>query len=129
MNIVSIILILVIGFSIINGIARGFVLSLAGLLSWIGSLILTLFLYPHVARILLNVMDEGTWVMPLSIFLCLIVSGVLFSYLFNLFLVNMPAEVHANRLTKLAGLLTGADSGLRHAAWHMLVHLTIRIPD
>lgn len=129
MNIVSIILILVIGFSIINGIARGFVLSLAGLLSWIGSLILTLFLYPHVARLLLNVMNEGTWVMPLSIFLCLIVSGVLFSYLFNLFLVNIPVEVHENRLNKIAGLLPGAVNGLLYAALLSLVLLTLPITD
>jgi len=129
MNIVSIILILIIVFSIINGIARGFVLSLAGLLSWIGSLILTLFLYPHVARLLLNIMNEGTWVMPLSIFLCLIISGLLFSYLFNLFLVNIPVEVHDNRLNKIGGFLPGAVNGMLYAALLSLVLLTLPLSD
>jgi len=129
MNIVSIILILIIGFSIINGIARGFVLSLAGLLAWIGSLILTLFLYPYVARLLLNVMNEGTWVMPLSIFLCLIISGLLFSYLFNLFLVNIPSKVHENSINKIGGFLPGAVNGLLYAALLSLVLLTLPLSD
>lgn len=129
MNIVSIILILIIGFSIVSGIARGFVLSLAGLLSWIGSLILTLFLYPYVARWLLYIMDDGAWVMPLAIFLCLIFTGLLFSWLFNLFLVNIPVEVHTNPVNKIAGFFPGAVNGLLYAALLSLVLLTLPLSD
>jgi len=116
MNIISILLIVIFILSVANGIARGFILSFANLLSWIGSLFLMLLLYPYVMDFLKGMMKDNRWNMPLAIFLSLLITGFIISFLLNRLLRLIPIKVHLNPINKIAGVLPGIVTGLLYAA-------------
>lgn len=123
MNIISILLIIAFILSVVNGIARGFILSTINLLSWVGSLLLLFFLYPYVVDFLEKMTEDNRWNMPLSIVLCILIAIFFTSFLLNRFLRLIPINAHVSPINKIAGILPGAISGILYAALLSLLFL------
>ncbi|TCK80605.1 CAP domain-containing protein [Albibacterium bauzanense] len=129
MNFISIILIIILLLSTVNGITRGFILSFTSLLSWLGSLLLMIFLYPYVVDFLKRIMEDNLWIMPFAVFISLIVTGLFMSLLFNQFLRFIPIKAHDNLVNKIAGVFPGAITGLLYAALLSLLLLILPLSE
>ena len=129
MNVIDIILILIILFAIWSGISKGFIAGMAGLICWLGSLLLTFWLYRHVAEFLEATIMANLWTVPLSFLATLLLAGVLLSLLGNQVLYALPRSIHHNRLNKLFGVLPGAIVGVLYAAVAAALLLLLPIAD
>jgi uncharacterized protein YkwD len=125
MNIISILLILIVLLSTLNGIARGFILSFTSLLSWIGSLLLMIFLYPYVIDFANLILGNNPWVIPFAIFISLLITSFCFSLLLEQVLKFVPISADATIINKIAGAIPGAISGLLYAALLSLLLLVL----
>src|SRR3546814_20693198 len=107
MNIIDIILLLIILVAIWRGVTNGFFAGVAGLISWLGSLVLTFLLYHHIAELFGAGPTASVWAVPLSFVLTLLFIGSLLSFLSNRMLVDIPAKYHRHRLNKGFGVVPG----------------------
>lgn len=129
MNVIDIILILIILLAIWSGISKGFIAGVAGLISWLGSLLLTFWLYRHVAEFLEATIMANVWTVPLSFLITLLLVGALLSALANQALYAIPRSIHHNRLNNLFGLIPGAIVGVLYAAIAAALLLLLPISD
>src|SRR5690606_30934336 len=116
MNIIDIILLLIISLAIWRGIANGFFVGVARLISWLGSLVLTFLSYHHISELFGAGPTTSVWAVPLSFLLTLLVIGSILSFLSNRMLAAIPAKVHRHRLTKFLGVVPGLATGVLYAA-------------
>lgn len=129
MNVIDIILILIILFAIWSGISKGFVAGVTGLVSWLGSLLLTFWLYRHIAEFLTATIMANIWAVPLSFLITLLLVGSLLSLLANQVIYAIPHSIHRNQLNKLLGVVPGAVVGVLYAAIAAALLLLLPISD
>lgn len=125
MNIIDVILILVILLAVWNGIVKGFLTCAAGLISWIGTLILTFWSYRYVAGLIETYVTNSVWTVPLSFLACLMIIGTVFSVLMGSVLQAIPQSVQQHSLNKLSGMIPGVISGILYAAIFAALFLLI----
>lgn len=116
MNVVDIILFLVFLASVWNGVIRGFVAGMAGLVSWLGSLLVTFALYGPVARFIEANVTSSVWTMPLSFLFMLVIVGAVLSLLAGKALNAIPLKIQEHRLNNILGFVPGIVIGFLYAA-------------
>ncbi|WP_443147259.1 CvpA family protein [Pedobacter sp. GR22-6] len=75
MNWIDVILILILFFSVVRSVQRGFLITAADLLCWAGSLLAGFFLYGPVSKFLGNYISMGPWLVPLTFMVLLIAAA------------------------------------------------------
>jgi uncharacterized protein YkwD len=116
-NLVDVLLIIVILFSIWGGYQRGFILGILDLIGWLGSLLLTFLAYPYVVKWLEGYSSSfGMWTVPLAFILAFLVIRLMVGAMINAFLSALPGETHHNVLNRALGIAPGAVNGLIYAA-------------
>ncbi|WP_196941184.1 CvpA family protein [Sphingobacterium pedocola] len=113
---IDIILLLIVLTSIWNGVARGFFAGMTGLVSWLGSLLITFAVYRHVALFLEANLTLGIWTMPLSFLLTLLIVGSILSLFAAKALNAIPLKIQEHRLNNIFGVVPGVVTGLLYAA-------------
>lgn len=116
MNVIDVILILIILLGIWNGISKGFFAGMAGLISWLGSLLLTFWLYRYIARFFEANIVANVWTTPLSFLITLLIVGSISSLLAGKILGTIPPSAHRHQLNKLFGFIPGVVVGTLYAA-------------
>lgn len=116
MNMIDIILLLIFLTSVWSGVARGFFAGMTGLVSWLGSLLVTFALYRHVARFFEANITAGVWAMPLSFLLTLLIVGSVLSLFATKALNAIPLKIQKHRLNAILGFVPGVITGLLYAA-------------
>ncbi len=116
MNIIDIILLLVFFISVWTGVTRGFFAGMAGLVSWLGSLLVTFAVYRHVARFFEANITDGIWTIPLSFLFTLLITGSILSLLAAKALNAIPSKIQRHRLNNIFGFLPGIVTGFLYAA-------------
>ena len=130
LNIVDILLILLVLLSIAHGWRRGFILGLLDLLRWIGSLLLGLRYYQHVARWLgPRVNWPEVWDQPVAFLLTAATAGILIQLLGHVLLRRLPPEIHERRSNRLLGIVPGFVNGLIVAAIAAPLLMALPLPD
>jgi len=117
MNLVDIILLLIVVFSIFSGYSKGFIYGLFGILSWIGSLVLTFYCYRYVV----NWIDgnggyKSVWTVPVAFFITFIIVRIIIGAVIGWILGAIPPETHENILNRALGVFPGLLNGLILAA-------------
>lgn len=115
MNVVDILLILIFLASVWNGVRTGFFSGMAGLVSWLGSLLITFLSYRHVADFMETNIISSVWTMPLSFLLTLLIVGSVLSLLVAKVLNAIPLKIQAHRLNNVMGFVPGTVVGLLYA--------------
>lgn len=116
MNAIDVILLLIVLFATWRGMSNGFFAGMAGVISWLGSLLLTFVTYRHVAGLFQTDTMANVWTTPLSFLVTLLLAGSLLSFLVNRILATIPTKLHQHRLNKLLGVLPGLLAGILYAA-------------
>lgn len=116
MNIIDIILLLIFFISVGNGVTKGFFAGMAGLASWLGSLLITFALYRHVAQLIETNITSSVWTMPLSFLFTLLIVGSILSLLAAKTLNAIPLKIQKHRLNNIFGFLPGIVTGFLYAA-------------
>lgn len=129
MNAIDIILLLIVLFAIWRGISNGFFAGMAGLISWLGSLLLTFVVYRHVAGLFGAGAMANIWTVPLSFLITLLLVGSLLSFLANRILATIPAKLHQHRLNRLLGIVPGLVVGVLYAAIAAALLLLLPLSD
>ena len=129
MNVVDIILILIVLLAVWRGISNGFLAGMGGLVSWLGSLLLTFMLYRHVAALFDVGAQANAWTIPLSFLITLLFMGSLLSWCANRILAAIPASIHHHRLNNLFGIVPGMAVGALYAAIVSALLLLLPLSD
>src|SRR5690606_17188760 len=116
MNVIDMLLLLIMLLAVGNSIARGFFVSLSGLISWLASLLITFWLYPYLTRFLKAHLMDNTWTVPLGFLATLLIVGSALSVLFGRLLAAIPHRVHESRINKTLGFIPGIVMGIVYAA-------------
>lgn len=126
MNFVDFVLILIVLLAVLNGFSRGFFAGIAGLLAWLGTLILTFWTYPYVTNFVARAIVNSVWTIPISFLTCLLIIGLLLSSVMNAVLLTIPAAAHGNVFNKVLGIVPGFVVGVIYAA--ILASLFLLLP-
>lgn len=112
-NFIDALLLVVILVSVFGGWRRGFILSSSDLLRWLGSLLIALYFYQPVSRLLERVTDlTSVWTQPISFIFVVIVVSITIQSLSFMLLKRLPREVHKNRVNQFLGTLPGLANGV-----------------
>jgi uncharacterized protein YkwD len=117
MNLVDIVLLLIVIFSIFSGYRKGFIYGLFSIVSWVASLLITLYCYRYVV----NWIDgnggyKSVWTVPVAFFITFIVVKIVVGAIIGWVLGAIPRETHENILNRALGVLPGLLNGLIIAA-------------
>lgn len=113
---IDIILLLVVLVSIWNGMMRGFFAGVAGLITWLGSLLITFASYRHVAHFFEENITTGIWTVPLSFLFTMLIVGLILSLLTAKILNAIPLRIQKHRLNTTFGFIPGIVNGWLYAA-------------
>lgn len=117
LNFIDILLFLLILLSVWTGWQRGFIRGALDLARWIASFLAALFFYQPAARLLgLATGWAESWNQPLAFLLILVLVGLLFQGVANVWLKKLPQEAHKHRANNIFGTLPGLLNGLILAA-------------
>jgi len=117
MNLIDILMIIIIVLATGLGWRRGFLHSSAGILIWILSLFIILFVSELLARLIESISDIYLlWIRPLGFVILIAVSSPFIFQYFDQVTAKFPEELHNSKMNKFAGLLSGLISGLFFAA-------------
>jgi uncharacterized protein YkwD len=118
MNYIDLLLLLVVFMAIWSCILRGFILSAAELLSWMGSLILAFLSNKSLTAFLEKIFPAvGVWSAPLSFLVSAIVVKLVLDQILDTIILLLPQGVHRHMLNKVLGVVPGAINGLLWATF------------
>ena len=126
MNVIDIILLVVFLLTVWGGVARGFFAGTAGMISWIGSLLITFALHGYVTNFFETYIIVGIWAMPVAFVLTLLVTSILFSLLMGRVLSTIPQKTQEHRLNAIFGIVPGIIMGILYAT--ILATLLLLLP-
>ncbi|RYD58575.1 MAG: hypothetical protein EOP56_03035 [Sphingobacteriales bacterium] len=124
MNYVDLALAIFIVGSVWQGIRNGFINTLLGVISWLGAVVITFVLYPHLAPYADKYLRSGPWTGPVAFVASFIVVGTLLGLSLNKVGSEFPRPVHRSMLNKIAGALPGLFNGL---VWAAVIAILISI--
>ncbi|WP_285008172.1 CvpA family protein [Pedobacter faecalis] len=132
MNWLDFILIIILLLSILSAVQRGFILSAAELVCWLGSLALALFGYGLLLNLLNAVVPSlGVWAAPVAFLVTLIVARLLLERAVEYVLAGIDRHWHGHLLNRILGVVPGVINGflwmLFLSALFMLMPLTSRL--
>lgn len=127
MNLIDVLLLLIVALAMWAGWAKGFIVGIADLVVWLGSLVLGFILYKHAGELLYKLFPSlGVWGFPLGFLLTLVVSRILLSALFSRFIRDTPTETHVSPVNKAFGVIPGLITGSVYAA--IIAALLLSVP-
>ncbi|MBC5991423.1 CvpA family protein [Pontibacter cellulosilyticus] len=130
LNYVDVLLLLMIVGGAIAGAKRGFILGMFDLLRWVGCLVAGLRFYPAMASLLGTFISlEDTFLLPISFFIVVLLTGILLSFLESLLLDKLHPDTHVRTLNRVMGLLPGALNGTITVAIVAVLLLAFPLPD
>jgi len=130
MNIIDILLLVMVALSVWSGYPRGFLLGFAEILAWIGSLLLTFPVYPHVLTWLeKSVMEQSVWTVPIAFIATFLVIRILAGLVVGWILGAVPVAFHQNIVNRAFGVLPGLLNGFIYAALLATLLLIVPISD
>lgn len=112
MNLLDLILLLIIGWTIWNGLQKGFIIGVIDVGEWLGGLLLCFLLYPYVSAFILKYITTGIYVLPLSFFLTIIIIKLIFSFIAKKLFDLVPDNYHQSRINQMLGVFPGAFNGV-----------------
>jgi uncharacterized protein YkwD len=113
MNWIDVLLLLIIVFAALGGWSRGFIVSTADLLVWVGSILAGFFAYPYFAALIQKFIPSiGVWTTPLAFLIVVIFSRWILAMIFDRFIYHTPREAHHSTINKFFGLLPGSINGI-----------------
>ncbi|MEJ6981825.1 CvpA family protein [Pedobacter sp. P351] len=130
MNYIDLLLLIIIALSIRSGIQKGFILGMVELICWLGSLLLTFFVYPYIVSFLdTQRIASGFWALGLTFLLTLFAIRFALSYLSEWFLVSITPDLHTNKLNRVSGMIPGLLSGVIYAALSAALILLLPVSE
>jgi uncharacterized protein YkwD len=130
MNYIDLIIFLILLLSMASGWRRGFIVGALHLISWISSLALGLFFYPHIANILTSYLDGyEIFIPPLSFLLVFLLANILLRQLAYLIIRSLPLQIHVNRANKALGIFPGLLNGLIITTILVVLFLALPLPE
>jgi len=126
-NWIDVLLVIVGILSIWTGWKKGFIISLMGLVTWVGSLLAGFFFYLYLAVFLENQIPAlGVWTYPVAFIAIIITARIILSLMTNSLLRATPEKAHRNSANHLLGIFPGAINGLINAT--ILAVLLLALP-
>lgn len=130
MNIIDILILVVLAFSIWIGYKKGFILGILDLITWVGSLLAGFFFYPYVAELISRTgINLGVWLLPLAFIITIIFARFIISLIINSILKSTPEEAHTTGVNKFLGIIPGGVNGIIWAIIVSALLLAIPISD
>ncbi len=130
MNIIDILLIAIVLFSIYNGYLKGFIVGTLELLMLALGLAGAFMLYPYIADLLEKHWSTlGVWTVPLSFITALIIIRIILSIIVNRILLTIPATAHASTANRVMGLVPGTINGVIWATIISALLLSVPFSD
>ena len=130
MNIIDLLLLLIVFFSMLGGWRRGFVVGLLGLVVWIGSILAGLFFYRPVADVAEKYIPSlGVWTVPLAFLLVLVIARILLGMISTRIIRGVEPEAHQSVTNKTLGLLPGFINGVINATIVAALLLALPLSD
>jgi uncharacterized protein YkwD len=130
LNYIDILLVFVVLLAVFQGWRRGFVLGMLDLARWIGSLLLGLRFYQHVAHWLAPRMNwPDGWDMPIAFFLTVLAAGILIHFLGYMLVRRVSRETHEGSLNRAFGVAPGLVNGLISASIAAALLLSMPLPE
>lgn len=127
MNIVDILLILIIAAAVYSNLKKGFISGILELISWVSTILISLWLYPSIANLLeIYLKVTGSWSIPVSFILTIIVVRSILAAILAPPFNAIPEEAHRSRANSFLGILPGLVAGVIYAA--LLATLFMVIP-
>ncbi len=127
MNMVDVLLILVIAVAVCSHWKKGFLLGLMELVCWLSIILVSLWLYPSVARLLESFFSvTGSWSIPVSFILTIFLIRLVILTVLTPPYKAIPEKAHFSRINTFLGILPGLAAGLIYAA--LLATLLLTIP-
>lgn len=111
MNWIDLILILILFFSIVRSVQRGFLITAADLICWAGSLLVGFYLYEPISAFLSKHIALGPWSAPLTFMVLLIASRLLLEEAARRIFLRIPTEKHDSTVNKILGIFPGILHG------------------
>jgi uncharacterized protein YkwD/uncharacterized membrane protein required for colicin V production len=112
MNYTDILFLFIVLLAALGGWHKGFMISVLELFSWVATLVITYFLYPHIADLFEKLFPAaGIWVSVVSILFILFTLGALFSLLTGTIIRAIPENYHHHIINKISGIFPGLISG------------------
>jgi uncharacterized protein YkwD len=117
-NILDVLLLLIVLFSILGGYRRGFILGAFDLIAWGLGLLAALRFYQPIARWLLLYVGwlPQVWSRPVAFILIALVVSIALHVLGAAFLRRLPKDIHRQPANRLLGVIPGLANGLITAA-------------
>lgn len=130
MNLIDLLLLLIVGFSIWTGWKKGFILGTLDLITWAGSIIAGFLLYTYAADGLRQVVPAmGVWTLPVAFILTVILARILISLVANRLLHLTPETTHLSPTNRLLGVVPGFINGLINAMIVAALLLALPLSD
>lgn len=128
MNLIDVLLVLIVVLAMWAGWAKGFILGIADLAVWLGSLLLGFLFYQDLGSLLQKGFPSlGVWNLPLAFTLTILLSRLLFSFLLRRFLQHTPRETHEASVNRAFGVIPGLITGSIYAAIAAAILLSIPV--
>lgn len=130
MNIIDILLIIIILFSVWRGWHTGFISGLASLVVLGGSVWAALAAYPFVSIQLLRFFPAiSGWSDPLAFILLLFLARIVLGLLLNALIIRLPKNSRDSLVNQILGLAPGFINGLIYAALVSALLLSFPLPE
>lgn len=117
MNWIDALLLLIVLLSMWGGWAKGFLVGITGLATWLGSLLLGFLFYQDVGSFLQKLFPAlGVWLFPLGFLVTVLLSRVLLSLALNPLLRRTSPQAHQSAANRALGVIPGFVTGAVYAA-------------
>ncbi|HYO21462.1 MAG TPA: CvpA family protein [Flavisolibacter sp.] len=127
MNLIDVLLVLIVVLAMWAGWVKGFILGIADLSVWLGSLLIGFFFYQGVGNLMQKAFPAlGVWNQPLAFLLTIILSRIILSAILNRFIRKTPHEAHQATVNRAMGVIPGFITGSIYAA--IVAALLLSIP-
>lgn len=112
MNVIDLILILIVLFSVYAGYLKGFITGSLQLMMMIAGLLSAFSLYPYFTVFLdKNIPSLGIWRVPLSFIIALLIARIVLSFIVNRLILIIPESYQAKGVNHVMGIAPGAING------------------
>ena len=127
MNLIDVLLLLIVALAMWAGWVKGFLLGITDLVIWLGSLLFGFIFYQNVAELLHKIFPSvGVWLFPIGFLLTVVLSRLLLSLLFRMFIRHTSPEAHQSAANRAFGVIPGLITGSVYAA--IVAALLLSVP-
>lgn len=116
MNWIDAVLFVIVLLALWGGWQKGFIVGIADLTVWIGSLLIGFLTYKYLGVLLQKIFPAlGVWRLPLAFLVTIIIARIVLSVIVNALLKNTEAAQHQNPFNHALGLIPGLVNGVIYA--------------